>query len=91
MTEDFADCGLNGKDDAPVKTGAFNRMLRRIGVVHLLPMKTAAESMQAHVEECARLQAQIAGGIRVLIWLTGVCTAIGTGVLVFIITHKYMS
>ena len=91
MSEDFADCGLEGKADAPVKTAAFNRILRRIGIVHLLPIKHAAETMRDHVEECARLQAQIAGGIRVLLWLTGVCTAIGTGVLIFIITHKYMS
>lgn len=84
MTDDvdYEDCGIEGRTSDPAHVGQINRMLRRIAVVHLKPLKTAARSMQDHVEECAKLQARIAGGIVVLQWLMGICIAVGTALLI---------
>ena len=90
MTNEFEDCGLDGPADDPVKIGAFNRLLRRIGVNHLVPVQEVATTMQKHVEECAKLQARIAGGITVIMWMLGICTAVGTALLIALLTHKYV-
>lgn len=73
---DYFDCGLDGRENDPVKIGSFNRLLRVIGKHHLSPLKLAAATMKDHVEECALLQAKIAGGIRVLIWMVTALTSV---------------
>lgn len=88
MIEEFADCGLDGKDDAPVKVGAFNRLLRRVAVVHLVPRKAAEDKMHDHVEACARMQAKMAGGITVLLIMVPVATGIVVG-LVLAVSKKW--
>lgn len=87
--DDYAECGLEGAAGASVKIGAFNKILRRIGIYHIEPLKKATITMQSHVEECALLQAQIAGGIRVIMWvlsgLTGVVAAVVIAAIVAMI------
>lgn len=84
MTEHrrYDDCGLDGDDNAPVHAGTLNKLLRRIAVNHLLPLSVASELMQAHIQECAKLQAYIAGGIKVLKVMMGICIAVGTAILI---------
>ncbi len=78
----YDDCGMDGDDKETVTIGGLNRLMRRIAIVHLQPTETAAEQMRLHVEECAKLQAKIAGGIFVLQWLMGGCITVGIALLV---------
>ena len=87
--EEYADCGLDGRAEDSVKIGDFNKLLRRIGVFHLRPIKKASQTMQDHVEECAKLQAQIAGGILVIKWMIGICTTVVVALLIALLSKKF--
>lgn len=73
---------MDGDDATPVHVGTLNKLLRRIALNHLLPLNVSTDLMSKHIEECAKLQSKIAGGIFVLQILMGVCIAVGTALLI---------
>lgn len=89
MTEEFADCSLDGEKDEPVKTGAFNRLIRVFCRYRMEPVEKITKAMQSHVEECALKQAKIYVIVRMVGYLMALCATVGTALLITLLTHRF--
>lgn len=89
MNEEFADCGLDGDANEPVKVGPFNSLIRLFCRYRLAPVEKIAKTMQAHVEECALKQAKIYIIVRMVGYLMALCATVGTALLITLLTHRF--
>jgi hypothetical protein len=92
--EDLDICGIDGAPEDHVTHHEFNRWIRRVVILHVLPIKKTMGSFETiltnHIKSEERILDKISGGITVMKWVFPIATVLVNGavILIFYILHK---